>query len=85
MDLLSIQYILDLLIELLPSNKIFGFGGDYFFIEGTYGAQKIARKAITQVLYNRVKDKYFTFEEAIEFAHRVLYENPKNIYLKNLK
>jgi hypothetical protein len=70
------------LIDLIPSNKIFGFGGDYLFVEGTYGAQKIAREALTEVLCKRIEEKYFTFEEAVKFAERILYLNPKNIYLK---
>jgi predicted TIM-barrel fold metal-dependent hydrolase len=73
---------LNLLIDIIPSNKIFGFGGDYLFVEGTYGAQKIARKALLEVLYKRVESKYFSFEEAVEFAEKVLNKNPKSIYLK---
>lgn len=73
---------LNLLIDIIPSNKIFGFGGDYLFVEGTYGAQKIARKALLEVLYERVENKYFSFEEAVEFAEKVLNKNPKSIYLK---
>ena len=71
---------LNLLIDIIPSNKIFGFGGDYLFVEGTYAAQKIARQALLEVLYDRVACKYFTFEEAIEFAEKVLYKNPKSVY-----
>ena len=74
--------ILNLLIDIIPSNKIFGFGGDYLFIEGTYAAQKIAREAITEVLYERILNKYFSIEEAIEFAEMILNKNPKSIYLK---
>ena len=73
---------LNLLIDIIPSNKIFGFGGDYLFVEGTYAAQKIARQALREVLYERVECKYFSFEEAIEFAEKVLYVNPKSVYLR---
>lgn len=73
---------LNLLIDIIPSNKIFGFGGDYLFVEGTYGAQKIARKALLEVLYDRVENKCFSFEEAVEFAEKVLNKNPRSIYLK---
>jgi len=73
---------LNLIIEILPSNKVFGFGGDYFFVEGTYAAQKIAREAIIEVLYEKVLHKYFSIEEAIGFAKRILNSNPKNVYLK---
>jgi len=72
---------LDLLVELIPSNKIFGFGGDYFFVEGIYSAQKIAREIITEILYDRIKSKYFTIEKALNFAKKILNDNLKEIYL----
>ena len=73
---------MDLLIDMIPSNKIFGFGGDYLFVEGTYGAQKIARRIIADVLYERIKNNYFSIEEALKFAERILNTNAKKIYLK---
>jgi len=72
--------ILNKLIEMIPSNKIFGFGGDYMFIEGLYGSQKLARKAISELLYNKVEQKYFTFEQAVEFGEKILNLNPKSVY-----
>ena len=74
---------LKLLIDAATSNNIFGFlRGDYLFVEGTYGAQKIERKALLEVLYKRVENKYFSFEEAVEFAEKVLNKNPRSVYLK---
>lgn len=72
---------LNLLIDIIPSNKIFGFGGDYLFVEGTYAAQKIAREAIAEVLYERVLNNYFSFDNAVKFAERILGKNAKSIYL----
>ena len=73
--------ILERLIEIIPANKIFGSGGDYMFLEGVYGAQESVREAISRVLPKRVADKYFTFGQAIDFAKKILYSNPKRIYL----
>jgi len=72
--------ILNKLIEIIPSNKIFGFGGDYMFVEGLYGSQKLARKAIAELLYKKIKENYFTFEQAIDFARKILFLNPNSIY-----
>lgn len=72
---------LNLLIDIIPANKIFGFGGDYVFVEGAYAAQKITREAIAEVLYNKVTQNYFSFEDAVEFAERILQKNPKDVYL----
>ncbi len=35
------------MIETLPQNKVTAFGGDYIFIEGTYGHSVLARQNIT--------------------------------------
>ncbi len=37
-------------IETLPSNKIFGFGGDYIIVEGAYAHAKMARDNVARVL-----------------------------------
>ena len=73
--------ILELLMDTLPSNKIFAFGGDYFFVEGTYVAQKIVREIITEILYEKILNKHFSFEDGVEFAYRILNKNSKAIYL----
>ena len=72
--------ILNRLIEIIPSNKIFGFGGDYMFVEGLYGSQKMARRSLVELLYKKIEQKYFTFEESLSFAEKILYLNPKNVY-----
>jgi uncharacterized protein len=74
--------ILNLAIELIPSSKIFGFGGDTAYVEISYAALKIARQLLVEVLYDRIKESYFSFEEALEFANRILSENPKKVYIK---
>lgn len=75
--------ILERVCEILPSNKVFGFGGDYKIVECIYGAQKTARKTITSLLYKKIKSKYFTFEEGIEYAKKILYKNPLAFYSLN--
>ncbi len=72
--------ILNRLIEMIPSNKIFGFGGDYMFVEGLYGSQKLARRAISELLCEKVEQKYFTFEQSIDFAEKILFLNPGSVY-----
>jgi len=71
---------LKLLLEILPSTKIFGFGGDYMFIEGMYGGQKIARESVIRVLYDKINNGYMDFEQAIDIAEKIFYLNPKEVY-----
>ncbi|MEE8324379.1 MAG: amidohydrolase family protein [Candidatus Humimicrobiaceae bacterium] len=75
--------ILERVCEILPSNKVFGFGGDYKLVECIYGAQKTARKTITTLLYKKIRSRYFTFEEGIEYAKKILYKNPLAFYSLN--
>jgi uncharacterized protein len=72
--------ILGRAIETVPSNKIFAFGGDNAIIECTYGALKIAKRCIANMLYKKIKEKYLTFDQAIEIAEKILYLNPKSVY-----
>ncbi|HEY5500924.1 MAG TPA: hypothetical protein VIK09_02950, partial [Candidatus Humimicrobiaceae bacterium] len=59
---------------------IFAFGGDNFILECTYGSQKIARRLISEIMYEKVRDGYFSFGEAIKIAEKILYSNPKSVY-----
>ena len=67
-------------IELMPINKINGFGGDYCFVDGVYGHQKIARQNIAKALTIKVKDGLFGVEKACELAKRILVENPSELF-----
>lgn len=68
------------LIEMVPQTKIFGFGGDYNQIEGTYAHAKMARQAIGEVLEEKVLAGYMTEDEAQEFARRILRDNLLEFY-----
>ncbi len=69
-------------LDLLPSNKILAFGGDYIFVEGTYGHSRIARENVTMVLSEKVDSGALDIEEAVSIAHRILKENAENLFLK---
>ena len=62
-------------IETVPANKIFGFGGDYIFVEGTYAHAVLARSNVAQVLAEKVEAGYLTEDEAVTLAHKLLREN----------
>ena len=63
------------MIECVPANKIFLFGGDSHFPEQVIGQLEIARDSCAVVLTEKVLDGKFTEAEAIEFAERVLRSN----------
>jgi len=74
------KQILHQMIEMVPQNKIFGFGGDYNFVEGAYAHQKLARKIVGDVLVEKVQDRMLTEKEAVEFAGRIFRENLLELY-----
>jgi hypothetical protein len=72
---------MDEILDLVPTNKIIAFGGDYNKpVEKIYGHLVMARENISQVLGDRVKDGLMTEDEAIEIAKQWFYENPKELY-----
>ena len=69
------RYLSDML-DTVPLNKIHGFGGDFIFVEGSYGHSVIARREIARVLAEKVQEGRFTEEYAIHAAQCMLRDNP---------
>ena len=67
-------------LETVPANKIMAFGGDYHNIENVYGHLLFAKQIIANVLTEKVKDGYFSEEEAIKFAEMMLHDNAVNLF-----
>ncbi|MFB9278639.1 amidohydrolase family protein [Cohnella cellulosilytica] len=74
------KHILHQMIEMVPQTKIHGFGGDYNFIEGTYGHLKLAKKIVGDVLTEKVEDGALDEDEAIGFAKAVFRNNLIDFY-----
>ena len=70
------------MIETLPQNKVTAFGGDYIFVEGTYGHSVLARQNITRVLEEKVAEGWFDEDEACQYARAVMYDNACQLYIK---
>jgi len=71
-------------IDAVPANKIMGFGGDFIFIEGSYGHAQMAKDGISQVLADKVIEGTMTVERALKMAQWMLRDNPiKWFDLKN--
>jgi uncharacterized protein len=69
------------MLETVPANKIHGFGGDYSFVEGSYGHKIIAVREITRVLCEKVEEGRFSEEHALKVGRMLLRDNP----LENFK
>lgn len=68
-------------IDLVPVNKIIGFGGDYNIpVEKVYGHLVMAREDLSKVLARRVARGRMTRNESLNIAKMWLYDNPKRLY-----
>jgi hypothetical protein len=75
------QAALDQWIDLVPVNKIIGFGGDYRKpVEKIYGHLLMAKEDIATVLARRVGAGMLSTDEAINLARAFLYDNVKALY-----
>ncbi|MFW6016821.1 MAG: amidohydrolase family protein [bacterium] len=75
----SVQALNDFM-DAVPFNKISAFGGDYLFVDAIYGHLHIARKNVSKVLCQKVKENIFSIEKAIEIAWHLFYHNPIKIF-----
>lgn len=76
---------LDECIDMVPMNKIIGFGGDYSRpVEKVYGHLVMAREDIAIVLGQRVDRGLMGIDEAVAVAKKWLWDNPKYLYRLNI-
>jgi len=64
------------LLDAVPVNKIHGFGGDFIFIEGSYGHAVMAKENISRVLAEKVNEGSMSEKRARQVAEWILRENP---------
>lgn len=68
-------------LDLVPHNKLLGFGGDYGVpIEKVYGHLQLALQDIATVLASRIESGWMTEEEALQVAQGWLWDNPVELY-----
>lgn len=79
-DRYKARELINRVIEMIPQNKICGFGGDYFYIGNVHGHLKIAKENIAYVLNERIESKEMSLKDAKKIANKWLYENPKEYF-----
>ncbi|MCX8189304.1 MAG: amidohydrolase [Nitrososphaeria archaeon] len=76
----SVKYALNELLDMVPANKIIGFGGDYKHVEGVYGHSRLARKNVAEVLQDKVDRGHFSLDEAENIAKMLLHDNLLEVF-----
>ncbi len=68
------------MLETVPANKLFGYGGDYRYPELSYAQAKMARRNVARVLTEKVEEGFCSDEEARELARMILHDNPDAMF-----
>lgn len=73
---------LDEALDLVPTNKILAFGGDYGanVVELIYGHLTMARENIATVLARRIREGSMTESQALDLARQWFWDNPVELY-----
>ena len=72
---------LDEWLDVIPVNKIIGWGGDYWMaLEKVYGHLVMARENIAETLAGRIERGLMTEPRALEVARMLLRDNPASLY-----
>lgn len=67
-------------VDLVPMNKIFGFGGDYMVAEKIYGHLVLARQNIAAVFARKMDENGMSRERAAAWLRALLFDNPNTVY-----
>jgi len=67
-------------LDLVPGNRILGFGSDVHYPEMIYGHLLMARSCIADVLMEKVKRDFLSKEAAIDLTHKLFRENALELY-----
>ena len=69
-------------LDLLPTNRIIAFGGDYGpeSLEKIYGHLQMAKEDAAEALAERVAARRMSERQAREVAQAWFYDNPKAFY-----
>lgn len=72
---------LDEAIDLIPTNKILAFGGDYGKpVEKIYGHLVMAKEDIVKVLTRRIEEGQFNETQALNIVRKWFWDNPIELY-----
>ena len=67
-------------IDLVPGDRILGFGSDVHFPEFVYGHLVMARSCIVDILSEKVKRDFISEEVAMDLVNKMLRENAVELY-----
>ena len=79
------RYALREWLQMVPYNKIIGFGDDLRYVETVYGHLKIARRNAALVLSEMIQDGITSESTALDVARALFYDTPVGVYHLNIE
>jgi uncharacterized protein len=67
-------------VDMVPKNKLFGFGGDYMVVEKVFGHLEMAKGTIARAFAGMVDQKVMSVEDARRWIRAILHDNPAAVY-----
>jgi predicted TIM-barrel fold metal-dependent hydrolase len=67
-------------VDVVPVNKVFGFGGDYAVVEKVYGHLTLARQNIARALAAKMARDGMPLERARAWMRAMLFDNPNRVF-----
>ncbi len=80
MNPVQMERTLDEWLSSVPSNKIFGFGGDTWSPFSMIGYAEQARKGIANVMNKKVLSGEYDLDTAKFVAERIMYKNAQEFF-----
>jgi len=69
------------MLDYVPANKVFGFGGDFLYVpEQTWGALQVAKDNLVEAFAHKIERGVMDIDSAHEILRLWLYENPARVY-----
>lgn len=72
--------LMHIALDLLPSNKIFGWGADTVDPESHHGSLCVTRDCIARCLSERVEDGILSRPHALQIMRKLMHDNPAEVY-----
>lgn len=67
-------------VDLVPMNKVIGFGGDYAVVEKVYGHLVLARQDLAVTLAAKVDAGDMSLDRAETWLRALLWDNPRTVF-----
>lgn len=67
-------------VDLVPRNKVFGFGGDFGVVEKVYGHLTMAREDLSRALAHKVTAEGMPLARAEGWLTAMLHDNPARVF-----